>query len=75
VTDRDQLPKTLSQKSAKKLLEANGWRETLGAKHNVKMEKEGHRPITLPQHKGQDYGSQLRNAILRQAGLKGDEEE
>jgi hypothetical protein len=48
---RDELPRVLSQKSAKKLLEQNGWREALGGKHNVKMVKAGEsRPITLPQH-------------------------
>jgi predicted RNase H-like HicB family nuclease len=32
----------------KRLLEANGWTETAGGKHVVKMTKPGHRPITLP---------------------------
>jgi predicted RNA binding protein YcfA (HicA-like mRNA interferase family) len=59
----------LSQKSAKKLLEQYGWRETRGGKHAVKMEKPGHRPITLPMHKGRDYHQSLTRAILRQAGL------
>lgn len=63
------LPKTLSQKSAKKLLQANGWAETRGGKHVVKMEKPGQRAITLPKHKGRDYSLGLRKAILRQAGL------
>lgn len=59
----------LSQKSARKLLEANEWTETLGGKHNVKMTKPGQRPITLPMHKGRDYAPGLTAAILRQAGL------
>ena len=63
------LPKTLSQKTAKKLLEANGWAATRGGKHVVKMEKAGERPITLPNHHGRDYSPGLRKAILRQAGL------
>lgn len=63
------LPKTLNQKGTKKLLEQHGWRETRGGKHVVKMVKEGERPITLPRHRGQDYGPGLRRAILRQAGL------
>ena len=43
----------------------------LGGKHNVKMERPGERPITLPMHKGQDYSPSLTAAILRQAGLRG----
>lgn len=66
---RERIPKTLNQKTAKALLEAHGWVETLGGKHNVKMEKPGQRPITLPHHKGGDYGAYLRSAILRQSGL------
>jgi predicted RNA binding protein YcfA (HicA-like mRNA interferase family) len=64
------IPRVLNQQSAKKLLEAGGWVETLGGKHVVKMTKAGHRPITLPHHGGDDYSPGLRNAILRQAGLK-----
>lgn len=63
------LPKLLSQKTAKTLLKSEGWVETIGGKHVVKMEKEGHRPITLPAHKGQDYSAGLTSAILKQAGL------
>jgi predicted RNA binding protein YcfA (HicA-like mRNA interferase family) len=65
------LPRVLSQRSAKKLLEEHGWTETLGGKHVVKMEKPGHRPITLPHHRGGDYSRSLTEALLRQAGLKG----
>jgi predicted RNA binding protein YcfA (HicA-like mRNA interferase family) len=66
------LPKRLSQKSARDLLRSLGWVETLGGKHVVKMEKQGApRPITLPYHKGQDYAVGLTNGILKEAGLKG----
>jgi predicted RNase H-like HicB family nuclease len=41
-----------NQRSMKRLLEANGWIETAGGKHVVKMTKPGHRPITLPHDKG-----------------------
>lgn len=41
------LPRVLNQQSAKRLLEDNGWEETLGGKHVVKMEKPGRRPIAL----------------------------
>jgi predicted RNA binding protein YcfA (HicA-like mRNA interferase family) len=63
------MTKLLNQRSAKKLLSNHGWTETVGGKHNVKMTKEGQRPITLPKHKGQDYSSSLTRAILRQAGI------
>ena len=63
------LPKTLSQASARALLEQNGWVRTLGGKHVVKMEKAGHRPITLPYHKGAEWGVDLTRRILREAGL------
>lgn len=59
----------LNQKSAIKLLRAHGWSKTAGGKHNVKMTKAAHRPITLPKHKGQDYGAGLTRAILRQAEI------
>lgn len=59
----------LSQKSAIKLLSEHGWTQGAGGKHNVKMTKPENRPITLPQHKGQDYSSGLTRAILRQAGI------
>ena len=63
------VPKTLDQRTAQKLLERNGWARTIGGKHNVKMEKSGQRPITLPQHRGQQYSRALTRSILRQAGL------
>ena len=67
----ERLPRTLNQRSAKRLLEADGWTETLGGKHVVEMIKPGHRPITLPHHGGDDYSRDLSDRILRQAGLKG----
>jgi predicted RNA binding protein YcfA (HicA-like mRNA interferase family) len=62
-------PKTLKQRSMKKLLEANGWVATVGGKHVVKMEKPGRRPIPLPANKRRDYPPGLRAAILKEAGL------
>jgi predicted RNA binding protein YcfA (HicA-like mRNA interferase family) len=57
-----------------RLLEANGWTEARGGKHVVKMTKPGRRPITLPHDKGGGgYPPGLTAAILRQAGLKGDD--
>ena len=62
--------KVYNQKSMRKLLVEHGWKATLGGKHNVKMVKDGEaRPITLPMHKGRDYGPRLAASILRQAGL------
>jgi len=59
-----------NQKSMRKLLEANGWRQTQGGKHVVKMVKDGElRPITLPTHKHRDYSPGLTSTILRAAGL------
>ncbi len=63
------LPKTISQKSGRKLLEGHGWSKTQGGKHNIKMEKTGERPITLPKHRGQEYSVDLTQRILKQAGL------
>lgn len=63
-------PKTLNQKQAIALLRENGWSRTTGGKHVVKMTRPGRRPITLPQHKGRDYGPGLTAAILKQAGLR-----
>ena len=64
-----EVPKTCNQAEARKLLERHGWARTKGGKHNVKMEKEGERPITLPMHKGQQYSKDLTRAILKQAGI------
>lgn len=69
----DSVAKLLNQKSAIRLLRRHGWREIVGGKHSVKMTKPGRRPITLPMHKGRDYGSGLTHAILRQARLNRDE--
>jgi predicted RNA binding protein YcfA (HicA-like mRNA interferase family) len=62
-------PKVINQKVAIALLEAHGWMLTRGGKHAVKMTKAGRRPITLPKHRGRDYGPGLTRAILRQADL------
>ena len=64
------LPKTMTQSEAQSLLEANGWEMTLGGKHNVKMEKKGRRPITLPHCNGAAYSVNLTHRILKEAGLK-----
>ena len=68
------VPWVFNQRELKRLHKENGWTETLGGKHVVKMTKPGHRPITLPRHRGRDYSASLAAAILRQAGLKGGSE-
>ncbi|MGH3885903.1 MAG: type II toxin-antitoxin system HicA family toxin [Pseudonocardiaceae bacterium] len=66
----DELPRTLNYTSARRLLEQHGWTCERGGKHQIKMTESGHRPITLPINKRQDYPVGLSQAILRQAGLK-----
>jgi predicted RNA binding protein YcfA (HicA-like mRNA interferase family) len=63
------VPKTMNQAEAEKLLAGHGWQQTKGGKHVIKMEKQGHRPITLPRHGGQQYSKGLTRAILKQAGI------
>lgn len=53
-----------------RILEAHGWTTETGGKHVVKMTKPGERPVTLPKHKGKDYGRNLRDRILKQAGIE-----
>jgi predicted RNA binding protein YcfA (HicA-like mRNA interferase family) len=65
--------KLLNQKRAIKLLSEHGWIESIGGNHNVKMIKPEIRPVTLPKHKGQDYGRPFTLAILKQAGIDPDE--
>jgi predicted RNA binding protein YcfA (HicA-like mRNA interferase family) len=65
VSKPQRLPRIMSQRTAKRLLEENGWTEETGGKHVVKMTKPGERPITLPRHQGADYSPSLTAAILR----------
>ena len=62
--------KPLNQKRAIKLMKEHGWTQTTGGSHQVKMTKKGQRPVTLPQHKGKDYGPGLSRSILKQAGIE-----
>ena len=61
------MPET--QKDWIKRLKAAGWAKERGGKHQVKMTKEGHRPITLPENKRQAYSKGFEAALRRQAGL------
>jgi predicted RNA binding protein YcfA (HicA-like mRNA interferase family) len=64
------LPKTTTQREARSLLEEKGWNFTIGGKHVIKMEKDGHRPVTLPHCNGNAYSVGLTARILKEAGLK-----
>lgn len=68
---KPQQTKTLNQASMRRLLEAHGWVKETGGKHETKMVKPDHRPVTLPHHRGQDYAVGLMRRILKQAGLDG----
>jgi predicted RNA binding protein YcfA (HicA-like mRNA interferase family) len=63
------MAKLLNQRTAIKLLERYGWTKAVGGKHGVKMIRSGDRPITLPTHRGGDYGLDLTRRILKQAGI------
>ncbi|MBV9465225.1 MAG: type II toxin-antitoxin system HicA family toxin [Solirubrobacterales bacterium] len=63
------MPSLLNQRRARALLTNHGWHMERGGKHAVKMVKSGWPPITLPRHRGRDYGKRLTHAILAQAGL------
>lgn len=47
------MPET--QKQWIKRLQKAGWTREPGGKHQNKTTKPGHRPITLPEHKGRAY--------------------
>lgn len=59
-----------TQKQLIRVLTREGWARSSGGKHQVKMSKPGHRPITIPHFKGAVLPVGLGNAILKQAGLK-----
>ena len=51
----------------RKYLIDRSWTVERGGKHQVKMVKEGCRPITLPMHKGRQYSKGMNAALRRQA--------
>lgn len=59
----------LTQKEWIKVLESNGWTRETGGKHQTKMTKAGHRPITLPENKRRAYSKGFESTLRRQAGL------
>ena len=62
------MPET--QKQWIKRLKRDGWTLERGGKHQVKMTKAGHRPITLPEKKGESYSKGFESELRRQADLK-----
>lgn len=62
------MPQT--QKEWIKILIAEGWAHETGRNHQVKMTKDGERPITLPDNHRRPYGKGFEAALRRQAGLK-----
>ncbi len=62
--------KRYTQKALIKKLKENGWEQGVGGKHQVKMNREGHRPVTIPEFKGETLPVGLSQAILKQAGIE-----
>jgi predicted RNA binding protein YcfA (HicA-like mRNA interferase family) len=60
-----------TQKEWIKRLEREGWTRERGGNHQVKMTKDGERPITLPENKRRAYSKGFEAELRRQAGLKG----
>lgn len=61
-----------TQKQMKKRMETEGWVNTGGGKHVIKMSKPGHRPVTIPFCGGETLDIGLSQAILKQAGIDDD---
>jgi hypothetical protein len=63
----------MTQKGRIKLLKSEGWTREPGGKHQTKLTKPGHRPITLPRTvaaptaKACAYGKGFEPALRRQA--------
>ena len=62
----------LTQSQWIQLLRRDGWRQEAGGKHQVKMTKQGRRPITLPDNHRRAYSkgfeAQLRREVRPSAG-------
>lgn len=63
-----------TQKEWIKRLQRKGWTRERGGKHQVKMTKPGHRPVTLPENKRRAYSKGFEAELRRQASLQGDED-
>lgn len=64
--------KRYTQKTLAKVLKEHGWEQSVGGKHQVKMTREGHRPVTIPEFNGETLPVGLSQAILKQAGIEDD---
>jgi predicted RNA binding protein YcfA (HicA-like mRNA interferase family) len=60
-----------TQKQWIERLEREGWSFGRGKNHQVKMTKDGHRPITLPEHKRRAYRRALRRNYGERRGYRG----
>lgn len=64
--------KRYTQKALIKMLKKHGWEHSVGGRHQVKMVREGQRPVTIPEFKGETLPVGLSQAILKQAGIEDD---
>lgn len=62
--------KRYTQKQLIKTLKDRGWEQSVGGKHQVKMVREGHRPVTIPEFRGETLPVGLSQGILKQAGIE-----
>jgi hypothetical protein len=51
------------------LLRSDGWRREAGGKHQVKMTKQGMRPVTLPDNHRRAYSKGFEAQLRRETGL------
>jgi predicted RNA binding protein YcfA (HicA-like mRNA interferase family) len=58
-----------TQKEWIKRLQASGWTLERGGKHQAKMTKPEHRPVTLPEHKRRAYPKSFEAQLRRQTGI------
>jgi hypothetical protein len=60
----------MTQKQWIKLLVSRGWTIERGGKHQTKMTKPGHRPVTLPENKRRAYSKGFEAQLRRETGLQ-----
>lgn len=54
-----------------KLLREAGWRQEAGGKHQVKMTKQGRRPVTLPDNHRRAYSKGFEAQLRREVRFEG----
>lgn len=62
----------MTQKEWIKRLQAVGWTLERGGKHQAKMTKTGHRPVTLPENKRRAYSKSFEAQLRRETGIDDD---